>query len=82
MPVDRSSGRNVQFYDATSPEATLGGMIQNGSVTEGNFLDILGILLITQSPIQVRERDSGHIVTTTNTRLEAGHYDIYCGSKC
>ncbi|RPB17916.1 hypothetical protein L211DRAFT_889904 [Terfezia boudieri ATCC MYA-4762] len=80
IPVDRSSGRNVQFYDATSPEAALGGMIQNGSATAGNFLDMLGILLITQSPIRVRERDSGHIVTTTNTRLEAGHYDIYCGN--
>ncbi|RPB21781.1 hypothetical protein L211DRAFT_840415 [Terfezia boudieri ATCC MYA-4762] len=40
MPIDRSLGRNVQFYDAASPEVALRGMIQNGSVTEGNFLGI------------------------------------------
>ena len=82
MPIDRSLGRNVQFYDARSPGDALGGMIQNGSVTEGNFLDMLGILLITQTPIRVQERGSSHIVLKTNTRLEAGHYDVYCDSKC
>ncbi|RPB28070.1 hypothetical protein L211DRAFT_860397 [Terfezia boudieri ATCC MYA-4762] len=80
MPIDRSLGRNVKFYDATSPEVALGGMIQNGSVTEGNFLDMLGILLITETPIRVQERGSGHIVMKTNNRLEAGHYDVYCDS--
>ncbi|RPB29518.1 hypothetical protein L211DRAFT_832221 [Terfezia boudieri ATCC MYA-4762] len=81
MPIDRSLGRNVQFYDATSPGDALGGLIQNGSVTEANFLDMLAILLITKTPIRVQERDSGHIVMRTNTRLEAGHYDVYCDSR-
>ncbi|KAF8454787.1 HNH endonuclease-domain-containing protein [Terfezia claveryi] len=78
MLIDRLLGRNVQFYNATSPEVALGGLIQNGSVTEANFLDMLEILLITEMPIRVHKRDSGHIITRTNTRLEAGHHDVYC----
>ncbi|RPB22709.1 hypothetical protein L211DRAFT_862611 [Terfezia boudieri ATCC MYA-4762] len=81
MPIDRSLGRNVQFYDARSPGDALGGLIQNGSVTEANFLDMLGILVITETPIRVQERGTGHIITTANTRLEAGHYDVYCDSQ-
>jgi len=82
MPINRSLGRNIHFYDATSPEVVLGGMVQNGSVTEANFLDILGILLITETPIRVQERESGHVVLRTNNRLEPGVYDVYCDSKC
>lgn len=76
MPIDRSLGRNVQFYDATLPGDALGELIQNGSVTAANFLEMLGILLITEAPIRVQERGSGHIVTRANTRLETGHYDV------
>jgi len=70
MPIDRSLGRNVQFYDATLPGDALGGLIQNGSVTEANFLDMLEILLITNSSItRVQERGSGHIIARASTRL-------------
>ena len=82
MPIDRSLGRNVHFYDATSPEVVLGGMIQNGSVTEANFLDMLGILLITETSIRVQKRGTGHIVKSTNNQLGLGKYDIYCDSRC
>lgn len=82
MPSDRSLGRNVHFYDATSPEVPLGGMIQNGSVTENVFLVILGILLISQAPLRVQERTSGHTVTTTNNPLQPGEYNIYCDGRC
>ena len=82
MPFDRSPGRNVHFYDASSPDIVLGGLIQNGSVTEANFLDMCEILLVTETPYQVRERDSRQLVTRINTPLEPGHYDIYCDSKC
>ncbi|RPB22558.1 hypothetical protein L211DRAFT_858049 [Terfezia boudieri ATCC MYA-4762] len=58
MPIDRSLGRNVQFYHAASPEVALEGMIQNGSVTEGDFLNMLGILLITETPIRVQEKEA------------------------
>jgi hypothetical protein len=74
MPIDRFLGRNVQFYDATSPEVPLGGIIQNGSITENNFLDMLGILLISQTPLRVQERTSGHVVTTTDNPLKPGDY--------
>ncbi|KAF8420639.1 hypothetical protein EV426DRAFT_633994 [Tirmania nivea] len=49
-------------------------------LTERNFLDMLEILLITETPIRVQERGLGHIVMKTNTGLEAGHYDVYCDS--
>ncbi|KAF8465276.1 hypothetical protein BDZ91DRAFT_659436 [Kalaharituber pfeilii] len=80
MPIDRSLGRNVHFYDATSLEVPLGGMFQNGSVTENNFLDMLGILLVTEAPLRVQERTSGHVVTATNNPLQPGEYDVYCDS--
>ncbi|KAF8535552.1 hypothetical protein BDD12DRAFT_918639 [Trichophaea hybrida] len=68
MPINCSVGCNIHFYDATSHEIVLGGLIQNGSVTEANFLDILGILLITERPMRVQQR------------LELGEYDVYCDS--
>lgn len=34
MPINRSLGRNVRFYNALKPSVALGGLIQNGSVTE------------------------------------------------
>jgi len=79
MASNRVLGRNVHFYDATVPDVALGGLVQNGSVTEANFLDYFGILLVTEtSPVSVRERTSGHIVAKTTERLEPGEYDIYC----
>jgi len=81
MPFDRSLGRNVHFYDATSREKPLGGLFQNGSVTEANFLDFLGILLITEGSIRVQMGGSGHIVTRTNNRLELGEYDVFCDTS-
>lgn len=82
MPIDRSLGRNVHFYDASRPGIALGGLIQNGSVTEANFLDMIGILLITEAPPRVQERTSGHIVMATNNSLGLGEYDFYSDSRC
>jgi len=83
MLINRSLSRNVTFYDATKPDKTLGGLIQNGSMTEANFLDILGILLvIVGSPIRVQERISSSIVSRTDVPLQWGVYDIYCDGMC
>jgi hypothetical protein len=82
MPVNRALGRNVQFYDASAPDVALGGFIQNGSVTEASFLEMLGILLVTGVPVHVQERASGHIVSMKNNALRTGMYDIYCDGKC
>jgi len=79
MPINRSLSRNVTFYDTTKPDEALGGLIQNGSITEANFLDILGILLVVErSPIRVQEKISSRIVSRTDMPLETGAYDIYC----
>jgi len=81
IPIDRSLGRNVHFYDASKPGVALGGFIQNGSVTESNFLAMLWVLLITEAPLRVQERTSGHVVTITNNPLQPGEYDFYCDSR-
>ena len=57
------------FYDALNPTVVLGGLRQNGSITEENFIDMLAILLITETPIVVRHRESGHAVTRTISSL-------------
>jgi len=81
MSLNRSLLRNVYFHDATKPDEVLGGFVQNGSITEATFLDILGILLVVEgNPIRVQERLSGHIVSRTDIPLKKGVYDIYCDS--
>ncbi|KAG0123153.1 hypothetical protein HOY82DRAFT_495434 [Tuber indicum] len=82
IPLNCSRSRNVSFDDATHPKVALGGFIQNGSITEANFLDILGIILVFDgSPLCVRARESSHIVSRTDQSLEAGVYDIYCDAS-
>ncbi|KAG0636522.1 hypothetical protein HOY80DRAFT_1054169 [Tuber brumale] len=56
MSQPPSVGRNVTFYNAAEPDVALGGLVQNGSVTEENVLDILGILLVVEEgSIQVSD---------------------------
>ncbi|RPA90001.1 hypothetical protein L873DRAFT_1590213, partial [Choiromyces venosus 120613-1] len=79
MSSNRSLFRNVQFYNAVDPDGdALGGFIQNGSVTEANFLHMLGIVLVMEAPICVQHRTSGHIVSLISSLLAIGKYDIYC----
>ncbi|KAF8416248.1 HNH endonuclease-domain-containing protein [Tirmania nivea] len=80
MSSHRSHFRNVYFYDGSNPEDALGGLIQNGSVTEANFLQMLGIVLVTASPIRVQNRNSGQVLSTSDSRLALGTYDVYCDS--
>ncbi|KAF8430233.1 hypothetical protein EV426DRAFT_580561 [Tirmania nivea] len=83
MTSNRSHFRNVHFYDGTKAgdhDHALGGLIYNESVTEGNFLAMLGILLVIEGPIREHHRTSDHIVSRTNDRLEVGLHDIYCDS--
>ncbi|KAI5805559.1 hypothetical protein DFH27DRAFT_600048 [Peziza echinospora] len=78
MPANRSGGRNVYFYDASVPAVRLGGLVQNGCITEANFLQMLGMLLITESPIRVVQRAPGHAVLSSDHVLQLGEYDVYC----
>lgn len=80
MPVNRVSSRNVHFYDASAPEVALGGLRQNGSVSERVFLEMLAIVLVTDTPVRVQRRSSGYTLSMINTRLEPGEYDISCDS--
>ncbi|KAG0132667.1 hypothetical protein HOY82DRAFT_518039 [Tuber indicum] len=78
MPLNRTSIRDVFFYDATKPDDLLGGFFQSGAITEATFLDMLGIVVWVMYPIRVQERTSCHIVSRTSIPLERGVYDIYC----
>lgn len=83
MALNRSLIRNVWFHEARNPEKILGGLYQNGSITEENFLDILRIVLDTEeNPLRVEKRGSGHILYATDTPLKEGVYDIYCDGMC
>ena len=91
MASNRSHFRNVHIHDATRGDeyALLGGLIQNGSITEGNFLDMLEILLVTDgAPIRVEHQAPGceaipdHLVSRTDKRLETGIYNVYCDGRC
>ncbi|KAG0643111.1 hypothetical protein HOY80DRAFT_1098101 [Tuber brumale] len=78
MSLNRSLLRNVSFYNATHPGTALGGLFQNGSLTEGNFVDILEMLLVVEGcPLRVLERISGHIISRTDLPIKTGCYDIY-----
>ncbi|RPB13388.1 hypothetical protein P167DRAFT_544720 [Morchella conica CCBAS932] len=80
MASNRTHFRNVHIYDGSNPDVLLGGLIQNGSVTEANFLQMLWVILVTEVPIRVRHRTSGNIISMTNSRLQIGTYDVYCDS--
>ena len=80
MNSNRSHFRNVHFYDGSNADILLGGLVQNGYITETNFLDMLGIVLVTETAIRVQHRSSGEIVSLTDSFLQLGIYDVYCGS--
>lgn len=51
LPSTVLSAENVHFYDASNPTVVLGGLRQNGSVTREDFIEMLAILFITETPI-------------------------------
>ena len=80
-PPDRSLDRNIHFSDERNPDAILGGLIQNGSVTERNFLSMLKIVLITTSPIRVYAKATGTPVLQADIPLQLGDYIVACNGK-
>jgi len=81
MPLNRVPCRNIHICDGATG-ATLGGVRQNGSITEANFLWMLThILLVGGVPFSVRHRDSGQAISSTNNPIEPGIYDILCDDK-
>ncbi|KAA8642529.1 HNH endonuclease signature motif containing protein [Aspergillus tanneri] len=74
-------GRNVHFFDGSTGDM-LGGLFQNGSVTQANFIDMLNIVLVVvpQPPIVARpltvKARSGQTISRTSQPLTPGDYDI------
>lgn len=78
MSEHRSHFRNVRFFDEANPDVVVGGLIQNGSLTEKNFLVMLDIVLVTTAPIRVSAKDSGKLVLMVDTCLDVGDYLVSC----
>ncbi|KAK9242638.1 HNH endonuclease-domain-containing protein [Lipomyces tetrasporus] len=76
MAGRRAIGRNVHFYLFSEPDKPIGGMRLNPSVTERNFLFMLGIIIVATGPYRVTLRSTGVDVMATNDALRPGHYDI------
>ncbi|KAK9359437.1 hypothetical protein V1504DRAFT_492974 [Lipomyces starkeyi] len=74
--MDRAIGRDVHFYLFSEPDQPLGGLRLNPSVTEGNFLSMLDILIVASGPFRVTLRNTGVDLMRTNNALKPGHYDI------
>jgi len=77
MPIKRSLHRNILFYDAGNPDVLLGGLIQNGSITDANFLDILEVLIACDKEVEVKERRSQQLVRRRGLPLQLGEYKIH-----
>jgi hypothetical protein len=81
MNINRVPFRNIHFIE-DSTGRTLGGLRQNGSVTEANFLWILAhILIVGGAPFSVSHRETGRAISSTNNPLELGTYHIHCNGK-
>ena len=82
MSGHRSHFRNVRFFDETNPDVVLGGLIQNGSLTEKGSLTMLQmIVLITTAPIRVSAKDTRRVVSMVDTRLDVGDYMVSCEGR-
>lgn len=81
MMDNRSRFRNVWFYDASRPDTPLGGLVQNGSITEKNALEMLDIILVRTAPILVIFRSTERAVSAIDSLLEAGDYLVMCEGK-
>ncbi len=75
MRPNRSSGRNVHFYEAENPEEELGGLVLTNGITNNNFYSILDILLACDKPFSLRDENK-ILVGKDNYALQAGKYHI------
>ncbi|KAI9762699.1 MAG: hypothetical protein M1840_001166 [Geoglossum simile] len=80
-PPNRSLDRNIHFSDERNPDTILGGLIQNGSVTEKNFLSMFDMILVTTSPIRVYAKATGILVLQTDVPLQLGNYIVSCDDR-
>ena len=76
--MSRALARNVNFYDGATG-THLGGVKQNGSITNANFFHMLmDILLDVDGIVSIRSRETGQLMPLNTDRLEVGDYDLFC----
>lgn len=76
--MSRSTARNVNFYDGVTG-THLGGVHQNGSITNANFFHMLmDVLLVVDRMISIHFRATGQWMPLNIDRLAEGDYDIFC----
>ncbi|KAK9364854.1 HNH endonuclease-domain-containing protein [Lipomyces kononenkoae] len=73
---NRSSGRDVHFYDIARPDKPLGGLLLTPSFTEKTFFFALEILVVSNSPYEVYLRGTETPLRPTEESLQPGQYDI------
>lgn len=88
-------GRNVHFFDGSTGDM-LGGLFQNGSITQANFIHMLSIVLVIVPNPHIEPASfaalgsftvemAGQTISQTNKPLTPGDYKIYAlpdGGKC
>lgn len=76
MSANRSAGRNVNFYDR-SLGRHLGGVVQNGSITNANFFHMLmDVLLDVNEIVTIWYRGTEEKMPLNTDPLVVADYDI------
>ena len=73
--ADQNKDRNVHVYDSKDPTTVLGGLHVTNGITNGNFLSMLDIIFIFETPYTV-EHESGIRVVPNDQQLQPGKYYV------
>ena len=79
MASNRAVGRNVHLYDATNRTNAFGGLLLTAGITNKNFYQMVGILLILKTSFILQD-ESGTEVEMNDDPLQPGNY--YVVGKC
>ena len=75
MASNRAVGRNVRLYDARDRTNAFGGLLLNPGMTNKNFYQMIGILLILETSFSLHN-ESGTEVGLNDDPLQPGNYYI------
>lgn len=75
MPVNRSVGRDVHFYNAKDPDIILGGLRLTRGVTNANLYSMSDIFCIFQSSYVLQDEDKT-VLLRNDDQLRPGKYFI------
>lgn len=85
MPNNRSGGRNVHIYNASTPGyPAIGGLCQKGMITKAMFFDMMAIIVATQpSSYTIFHRESASLLQKGPDLVQQGNYEIRSqGQSC